>query len=61
MIEKNWKKYYSVDEMKKMTEDYIYETAEDLVLELRKNKKEFFKNNSWKEVVFSNDGDLCMK
>ena len=37
-IIKNWKKYYTIEESKKITEKFILDSAEDLVLQLRKRK-----------------------
>jgi len=58
-IIRNWKEYFSLEESKKMTEDYIKQSAEEMIIELRKRRAKNFK--SWTEVIFSNNEELCMK
>jgi hypothetical protein len=59
MIERNWKKYYTLEESKKKTEDFIIKSADELILELKKRRAEKFIPGT--EVVFSNTGKLCIK
>ena len=59
MIERNWKKYYTKQEMLERWEKLIRKNADKLVLELRKRRAEKFKSGS--EVIFSNKGELCIK
>jgi len=38
VIIKDWKKYYTIKESKKITEKYINKSADNLILELQKNR-----------------------
>ena len=59
MIERNWKKYYTVEESIARTDKFIEESADELIKELRKKRAEKFKPGT--EVVFSNEWKLCIK
>ena len=59
MIERNWKKYYTMEEMLEKWEKHIRDNADKLILELRKRRAKKFKSGT--EIVFSNTGELCMK
>ena len=57
-IIRNWKEYFSTEEMLERWEKLIRKNADELVLELRKRRTKKFK--SWTEVIFSKEWKLCM-
>jgi len=47
----NWKKYYTVEEAKKKTSEYIKKTADELILELRKRREEYLLQDEKTRIV----------
>ena len=57
VIIKNWKKYYTIEESKKITEKYIKKSADELIFELRNkniNKEIKIKKYNLKKIFMYN-------
>jgi len=50
VIIKNWKKYYTIEESKKITEKYIKKSADELIFELRNKRNKNQKIQSKKNI-----------